>query len=233
MFDLIAAFTIGFIGSVHCLGMCGPLVLAYSLHIKDRGTCAMGHAVRPWESGLLHHLLFHSGRLFSYGFIGALAAGVFQGVSLSRFFPNLRGGVTLVGGGLMVFLGFALLKVLPLPDFFPSLRSGTPPFWRRLLPSLLRSQRLGSRMALGFVAGFLPCGLSWSMIVKAATAQTFAGGFLTMVSFGLGTVPALYLIGFSASLLSLRTRIIGEKIAALSVIAMGLILVFKGVRTFV
>ena len=54
-----------------------------------------------------------------------------------------------------------------------------------------------------------------------------------MLSFGLGTVPALYLVGFSASLFSLKMRTIGEKIAAASIIAMGLILIVKGVRTLV
>jgi uncharacterized protein len=80
--------------------------------------------------------------------------------------------------------------------------------------------------------GFLPCGLSWAMIVKAATTQSSLAGFLIMVAFGLGTVPALFLPGISASLLSLRSRLVGERLAALSVIVMGLILVFKGAKMF-
>jgi hypothetical protein len=85
-----------------------------------------------------------------------------------------------------------------------------------------------SKAALGFLAGFLPCMLSWAIIIKAATMPSLLGGFLTMFAFGLGTVPALFFTGLSASLLSLRVRFFGERAAAVSVIAMGLILVYKG-----
>jgi sulfite exporter TauE/SafE len=54
------------VGSLHCLWMCGPLVLAYSLHIKGREAPASKSLFR---AGLLHHAAFHSGRLFTYGFL--------------------------------------------------------------------------------------------------------------------------------------------------------------------
>ena len=233
MFEFLAPFVIGLVGSVHCLGMCGPLVLAYSLHIKRREAETASCALPAWRKGLFHHMAFHSGRLLSYGFLGILAAALFQTIGLITFYANLRGGMTLFGGGLMVFLGLLLLKVLPLPSFLDSLSMNPIFFRRRLLPPLFQSQRLGSKMVLGLATGFLPCGLSWAMIVKAGTTQNVAAGFLTMVAFGLGTVPALFLIGFSASFLSLQTRFLGERVAALSVIVMGLILVFKGARIFV
>ena len=232
MFEFLAPFFIGLVGSVHCLGMCGPLVLAYSIHIRNREAEVVMHGVPPWEKGLFHHIAFHSGRILSYGFLGLLSAGLFQTIGLMKLFSNLRGGVTLLGGAFMIFLGFVLLKVLPLPGFFTRLSPGPTSFWKRLLPPLFQSQRLGSKIMLGLATGFLPCGLSWAMIVKAATTENLGSGFLTMLSFGLGTVPALFLIGFSASFLSLRARFLGERVAALSVIVMGLILISKGARIF-
>ena len=83
---------------------------------------------------------------------------------------------------------------------------------------------------MGMAVGFLPCMLSWAMIVKAATVPTPLHGFLTTMAFGLGTVPALFLTGLSASLLSLRVRFFGERAAAAAVMAMGCILVFKGAK---
>jgi sulfite exporter TauE/SafE len=71
------------------------------------------------------------------------------------------------------------------------------------------------------------------MIVKAATASHPLAGILTMVFFGAGTVPALFFAGLSVSLVSLRIRFLGERIAAVSVIFMGLILVFKGTKYLV
>jgi len=232
IYDLIAPLIIGFIGSLHCLGMCGPLVLAYSLHLKAPADRALPGSSTSLKMGLGHHLFFHSGRLFTYGFLGALGAGLFYVADLKLIFLNLRGGMTLLAGAFMVFFGLALLRVIPLPNFLtiPSMAHGS--FWGRLFPPLFRSQRLGSKMILGLATGFLPCGLSWAMIAKAAATQHIPEGFLTMISFGLGTVPALLLIGLSASFFSLKMRFLGERVAALSIIAMGLIVLFKGVKVF-
>ena len=233
MFEFLAPFFIGFVGSVHCLGMCGPLVLAYSLHIESYEAETQILVSSPWEKGFFHHIAFHSGRMLTYGLLGILSATLLQRIDFIEFQGNVRGGATLFGGGLMIFFGLVLLKVLPLPGFLTFLSTGPSSFWRRLLPPLFQSQRLVSKMALGVAAGFLPCCLSWAMIVKSATTENLGAGFLTMVSFGLGTVPALFLIGFSASFLSLRTRLLGERVAAVSVMVMGLILIFKGARIFV
>ena len=71
------------------------------------------------------------------------------------------------------------------------------------------------------------------MIVKAASTGNPLTGFLIAASFGLGTVPALFFTGLSASLLSLKARFFGERLAAVSVILMGMILIFKGTKYFV
>jgi sulfite exporter TauE/SafE len=68
------------------------------------------------------------------------------------------------------------------------------------------------------------------MLIKAATTENMAEGFMTMVAFGLGTVPTLLGLGISASFFTLRTRLIGERLAAFSVILMGLILAFQGAK---
>jgi sulfite exporter TauE/SafE len=146
---------------------------------------------------------------------------------------DLRGGMTLLGGCFMICMGLVILKILPLPGFLSAPLTFHGARWGRLFPPLFQSNRLASKLALGLLTGFLPCGLSWAMIGKAATTQNIPGGFLTMVAFGLGTVPLLFFTGVSASLLSMKTRLVGERIAGLAVIVMGLILVFKGGRIFV
>ncbi len=230
--DFLAPLLIGFVGSLHCLGMCGPLVIAYSLHIRteEKGGVLLPSAL--WARGLTHHAAFHAGRILTYGFLGALAAGLAQLTDLSRFFSGFRSGITLGGGILMVFFGLVLLKVIPFSLFsLPSF--GPDSFFRKIFPPLFQSRRMISRFALGLAAGFLPCMLSWAMVVKAATTQHPLPGFLTMAFFGLGTVPALFLTGLSASLLSMKIRFLGERVAAVSVMAMGFILIFKGSKYFV
>jgi uncharacterized protein len=225
--DFLAPLLIGFLGSLHCLGMCGPLVMAYSLHIPKNG--AQGQIPPPilWTKGLSHHAAFHLGRLFTYGILGALAAGVAHMAGFNQALSNLRGWATLGGGTLMILSGLVLFKILPMPVFTSG---GSNFFFTRWIPALLHSRSLGARLALGMAVGFLPCMLSWAIIVKAATAPTPLHGFLTTTAFGLGTVPALFLTGLSASLLSLRVRFIGERAAAAAVMVMGCILVFKGVK---
>jgi sulfite exporter TauE/SafE len=232
VFDFFTPFLIGVVGSLHCLGMCGPLVMAYSLHIRPMGEGGALPLSALWARGLTHHAAFHSGRILTYGFLGALAAGLAQLTDLSRFFSGFRNGMTLAGGILMVLFGLALLKVIPfsllsLPSFGPD------SFWGKIFPILFQSRRRISRFALGLATGFLPCMLSWAMVVKAATTQNALLGFLTMAFFGLGTVPTLFLTGFSASFLSLKLRFIGERIAAVSVMVMGFILILKGSKYFV
>jgi sulfite exporter TauE/SafE len=226
MFDLFAPLIIGFVGSLHCLGMCGPLVMAYSLHIRPSIKDRIADPTTDWLKGLSHHGAFHLGRVCTYGILGGGAAGLAHLASFDQLFAGLRSGLTLIGGVLIILFGLLLLKIFPLPITLQSLSPGS--LFSRWLPPLFRSQRMVSKVALGLAAGFLPCMLSWAMIIKAATTQSPMGGFLTMFSFGLGTMPALFFPGLSASLLSLKARFLGERVAAISVIAMGWILVYKG-----
>lgn len=232
MLDLFASFFIGFVGSLHCLGMCGPLVMAYSLHLRPEDSSRTIPVKTLWSRGISHHLAFHAGRILTYGLLGALAAILTHLTAFNQVLGNLRGGFTLGAGALMVLLGLILLKVLPFPLLsLPSF--GPNSYWGKILPPLFRSQSLSSKLALGLATGFLPCLLSWAMIVKAASTGNPLTGFFVTTSFGLGTVPALFFTGLSASLLSLKARFFGERIAAVSVILMGMILIFKGTRYFV
>jgi sulfite exporter TauE/SafE len=232
LFDFIAPLLIGFVGSLHCLGMCGPLVMAYSLHIR---TDEKGGALPPsalWARGLAHHAAFHAGRILTYGFLGALAAGLAHATDLNQFFSGLRSSITLAGGILMVLFGLILLRVIPFSLF--SLPSLSPASWPgKAFFHLLGGRTAASKVPLGLATGFLPCMLSWAMVVKAATTHHPLPGFLTMAFFGLGTVPALFLTGLSASFLSLKVRFFGERVAAVSVMVMGFILIFKGSKYFV
>jgi uncharacterized protein len=227
--ELVAPFLIGLLGSLHCLGMCGPLVMAYSLNIKTSAIPTGKPGPFSWNKGIFHHLTFHFGRITTYGILGALVAGLFTIVGLD-YYLNIRGGLLLGGGTLITLLGLVFLKVVPWPSFLISLSLPFQSLWDRFLPFLLKRPGSLSKIAMGAACGLLPCSLTSSMLIKAAITENVTEGALTMLAFGLGTVPALLTVGISASLLTLRTRIIGERVAALSVIAMGLFLMFKGAR---
>ena len=203
--------------------------MAYSVHIKSPAPRAVGLGPSPWGKGFFHHLAYHFGRLMTYGILGALAAGLVNIAGFNLYLP-VRGGVILAGGILIMLLGMVFLRVIRLPGLLARFSLTPRSLWNRLLPSLFQFPGSISKMALGLASGLLPCCLSCSMLIKAAITENMAEGFMTMVAFGLGTVPTLLGLGISASLFTLRTRLIGERLAALSVILMGLILVFQGAK---
>jgi sulfite exporter TauE/SafE len=227
--ELVAPFLIGLFGSLHCLGMCGPLVTAYSLYLKKSQSPIGSFKSSSWNKGFFHHLAFHSGRILTYGILGALVGGLFKVIGLD-FYLHIRGGLLLFGGILITLSGLVFLKVFPWPAFLTRYSMPFRSLWDRFLHSLWQRPGSISKIAIGAACGLLPCSLTSSMLIKAAITENAAGGAMTMLAFGLGTIPALLTVGISASFLTLKIRIIGERVAALSVIALGLYLTFKGAR---
>jgi sulfite exporter TauE/SafE len=229
---MVLIFATGLAGSLHCLGMCGPLVVAYSLQLQPEVHRTAAISADPWSPGLVHHLVFHLGRITTYGLLGAFGAWLVRVGGLWESILSVRTAATLGGGTLMILFGLILLKVIPLPfsSAMPSGQVGTA--LNSLIRHSLASRSLGSKGLLGSAAGFLPCMLSWAVIVKAAAFGSPVTGFLSMVLFGLGTLPVLFFTGFSASILSFRVRLAGERVAALSIIIMGAILLMRGVTHF-
>lgn len=220
MLEFLGPLFVGLVGSLHCVGMCGPIVLAYSLQTNPAGNGLLGA-----KKNISHHVLFHAGRILSYMFLGAVAGTVAHLVNLQAFMGHLRVAVSLLGGLVLVLIGLVLLKALPLPRWAePS--SGSAPWVSRWVGS----ESLGGKIALGVATGFLPCMLPWAMMVKAATSGGMAEALGIMALFGLGTVPALFLVGISATAISARLRLLGESVAGIAVIFMGAILLFKGGR---
>ncbi len=226
MLDLLGPLAFGLVGSLHCLGMCGPLVLAYSLHLNPTGQPRM----RIWPKSAFHHAAFHAGRLFTYGLLGALAGALASLSGIQQAFAGLRTGATIAGGIIMLILGLGLLGLMPARFFSMPAWGSSNVFARQYSSRLLTSYTAVSKFVLGFLSGFLPCMLSFAMIVKAAATGHIVTGFFTMLLFGLGTVPVLYGVGISASALSVKVRLAGERIAGCMVIVMGAILILKAAR---
>ncbi|MEM5787255.1 MAG: sulfite exporter TauE/SafE family protein [Syntrophobacteraceae bacterium] len=256
MIEILAPFTVGLLGSLHCVGMCGPLVLACSLKFRlaaaggengqssgiKEGSGRAAVAVCEGYGGPfggrrgmgqtavlslvpLYHLAFHSGRIMTYGILGAMVAGLFHSLEVQKFSMEYRGGVTLVCGILLVAIGLFLSGLVRFPGF---LAQSAPGLLVRKMSSLAGAPGVSSKFGLGLAAGLLPCGLSWAMVVAAAGTLHPVKGFVAMISFGLGTLPLLLLTGISATFLSARVRLLGERAAAVAVIIMGLVLLGNG-----
>ncbi len=139
-----------------------------------------------------------------------------------------RAGFAAASGIALIGLGLVFFGALPLPRFVIRLFSPQASVFGHRLARLADSGSPGSKMGLGILAGLLPCGLTWAMLVVAANRLSPAGGFATMAAFGLGTVPALLAAGMTASLATARTRLLGERTAAVFIVIMGVLLAARG-----
>lgn len=186
------ALATGFLGSGHCLGMCGTLVAALSLSRS--------------RAGLPFHLLYNAGRCATYALLGWLAGWL--GLAVLRGEQALgTGRVLLLAADGFVFLaglgtalGWGRLNVMKLEFPGPARALAAGVGRLNALPPLVAALPLGAAL------GFLPCGFLYAVLLNAALAGSPAGGAWTLVGFGLGTAPALLAFGGAAHWLGTRAR---------------------------
>ena len=175
---LVAALLMGFFGSPHCLGMCGGLVTAFGLSMKD---------VSPAKRRALV-ATYHFGRLTSYAFLGLVAGligtAVLQPLMQSNSAPRILLGLVLV------FVGVTMLGA----PFLKNLERFGMRFWQYLSPIRQKVFPLNTfprALSAGLLWGFLPCGLVYGALLIAVVAHNPLSGAALMFVFGLGTVPML------------------------------------------
>ena len=188
------ALATGFLGSGHCLGMCGGLISALSITLARR------------QQHLLFQGLYHVGRLTTYSLIGVMVGWLGSVLAYANQFHGVM-RLALVGSDLFIIvvgLGtvglFRHLNVMQLN--FP----GPVQSISRAARVLTRWPGVFTALPLGLLMGFLPCGFLYSMIITAAQTSSLSKGSLTLLFFGLGTTPALFLFGSTIDWLSHRTR---------------------------
>jgi sulfite exporter TauE/SafE len=208
---LTAVFLVGLFGGGHCLGMCGGIVTALTVHLpRDRPRWGL-------------HLAYHAGRITTYALAGALAGGLGAAALLLGNILPIQVTLYVVAQLMLVALGLYLLGVSRYLDVFE--RAGRM-LWARIQPvaSTLFPVRTPARgYAVGLLWGLLPCGLVYSVLVTALVSGGAANGALVMLAFGAGTLPSLLVAGtvFPALLRSGGGRI-ARRAAGGIVIAFGL-----------
>jgi len=202
--NLLLAFVTGLISSFgHCLGMCGGIVAIYSAR---QPVLATTDGTRPSLLTRIGALTpVHIGRIMTYTILGALIGLVGSLLDQVSGLVGWQGLFSVLVGLAMIAVSLSLMGVLPPIEMaLASLRGGTSPMKR--MRSLFGKRGFWANWGLGILWGFLPCGLVFAMLVVAARTETFWGGALTMLAFGLGTVPTLLGFGLAANLLSPKIR---------------------------
>ena len=201
--QMASAFALGLAGAGHCLGMCGGIAAALNL---------------GGQRSLAVTLSYHSGRMASYTLLGGLLGLAAGSMDIAAWTVGLRylAGLLLVAMGLYIagwWRGMAVLE-----------RAGAR-LWQpvqRLSSRWLPVRRWPQGFALGLCWGLMPCGLIYSSLAWAATAQDAATSALMMFLFGLGTLPAMLATSLGAAQLQAFLRRRGLKLLiALLLIASG------------
>jgi sulfite exporter TauE/SafE len=179
-------FLAGIAGSWHCVGMCGGFA------------CALGSDPRSPAATLARQLTYNLGRVTTYCFLGGLVGFLAAGLCSSEAGTPPTSGVqrvlAITSGLLMVFIGLSLLGWFQRSYRPPRLGFGAQSLGRALR-QLLRAPGPAMPLAFGVFNGFLPCPLVYAFLAQAAGSGGALPGLLVMLAFGLGTFPAMLLMG--------------------------------------
>jgi hypothetical protein len=204
-----AIFALGLVSGLHCTQMCGPIVLCYSLKLRR-------------EDAMRAHLAYNGGRILTYMFLGALAGAAGGGLGMLGHMAGFASGARIFAGVAMLIAGILMIGVFPKTSLV-QIQSGR--FSRAVGRQLFAP---GGKFALGLTLGFLPCGMVYAALLKAVETATPIGGALTMLAFGAGTAVALLGMGFVSSVAGFRLGPWSNRLAAISILLFGAILLWRG-----
>ena len=206
-----AALLFGLLGSFHCVGMCGPI--AFLLPV-DRNN--------SWKK-LLQISLYHLGRLFTYGIIGLLFGLIGKGLSIFGWQQQLS-----------IAIGALMIMLVLIPRTLLNKYSISKPLYRQVsrlkstLGKELKKKSPDTFFTIGFLNGFLPCGLVYLAVFTAIASGNALEGSLYMVLFGLGTIPLMTTAIYFGNLLTVVVKQRIRKSIPVFIALFGLLFILRG-----
>jgi uncharacterized protein len=213
MTTLVAGLLLGVFASIHCAGMCGPILLTV-----NRFASGGGHSVYT------RMLVYHGARVFTYALVG-IAAG-YAGIALTT--AGLGRAIAITSGALLVASATGIVSRVRVTRFAAAwssvvVRAGAA------AARLVRRHPVTGYIVLGLANGLLPCGLLYAAVASSLAIGTIGGSLMFMVAFGLGTTPLLMSVTLSTTLIpaSLKRRISLAGPVAMALV--GTLLIARGV----
>jgi len=223
--SLLSALIAGLVGGVHCVGMCGGIVSALSLNVEPTS--------KPAQNKFLILVFYNIGRITSYSVAGLLIGGVGWWLANWIFINKAQMVLQFIAAIFMLLLGVylanwsRLLTLLEKPGSFIWKR--IEPYGRRFIPVT----HVRDALLLGIIWGWLPCGLVYSMLIWSMSAGSATQGGLLMLSFGIGTLPNLLLMGVFAQQLTKWFQLaVVRTFAGLIVIGFALLMMTRVLNNF-
>lgn len=208
---MYAALILGLAGSLHCVGMCGPLVL--SLPISPGGR---------W-SHIVQLLTYHAGRSSAYAALGAGFGLLGKGLAMA----GLQQGLSIGAGIIMLVMAIFAWRVERLAALAPGFNIFAT-FVSARMARLLKSGNKGTWLGLGALNGLLPCGMVYAALAGAIGQADWGRGALFMLLFGLGTAPLLIGVGLARQRLSPEIRSRLRIVQPILMLLAGYLLIHRG-----
>lgn len=236
---LVSVFLVGLLGGVHCAGMCGGIVSLIGARAgAERAGATRFVPIRPLATTLTGRptlradgvaarwamlIAYNAGRIASYTLAGAIAGGIGSAAWLAAHVLPVQQVAFVVANALMIAFGLYLTGALRSVAAIEGVGRG---LWTALQPLATRtllSTRPGAAFGAGLVWGWVPCGMVYGVLLAALVGGSAAHGAALMLAFGLGTLPNLLALGWSAARLRGLLHRRGLKLAAgVLVIAFGI-----------
>lgn len=209
--EIWTAILIGFLGSFHCIGMCGPIALA--LPGKNDSTLSL----------IIGRTLYNFGRIVTYSVLGA----VFGLLGHSFVLAGLQ-------QWLSVTLGLLVITTVFLSSgYFETLKqkAGVTYLFDRLKDAIrtqFNKRGMTTLFSIGLLNGLLPCGFVYLGLAGSLTTGSVWQGSLYMALFGLGTFPAMFTMAMAPGFISLAVRQKINRIIPYLAVAFGIYLIYRG-----
>ncbi len=208
------AFTLGFFGSLHCIGMCGPLAIAFT---NKHANSKVSH--------LASSFAYNIGRALTYSFLGA----IFGAFGTVLMLTNLQQWASIIFG-IILILAFLLSIDLEFRINQNHVFKRFHHHVNQTLNKILQRSNGFSSFSLGIANGFLPCGLVYLAIAGSLTTGSIIGGMTYMFIFGIGTMPALTALILGSGSVQQKFRQPLRKIIPYVSLAFGIFLIIRGIR---
>ena len=215
MIFYLSAFLIGLAGSVHCVGMCGPLALAIPAAGNSTG-----------YSLLFRSIAYQSSRIIGYGVLG-LVVGI---LSQSMQFTGLQPYFSILSGIFLLFLGF--FGIIPDVNSFsryPVIHNLQLKI-HRIMAKAMSNNHFSTPFVLGFMNALLPCGMIYIALGTGLSSGNISKASLYLMSFGLGTLPLMFMVSLFGQFMSLQMRRNWQKAIPFIFMISGIILIYKGMN---
>ena len=210
---LISGFTLGAAGSLHCVGMCGPLSLALPvIHLSN-------------SQKFFSLLLYQFGRVITYSLIGLIFGLAGRRIYISGYQQWFS-----IGLGILVLL-LAALYFFNRYTIHLSLLNRFYAYVQKMIGKILKNAGSPfSFLLMGLANGLLPCGLVYVAVAATLSFTDVYHSIGFMAMFGLGTLPAMMLVAYAGQKLKVETRELLRKAIPYFIVAMGLILIMRGLN---